>query len=74
MEQRRTFNRRSPGRKSPKLYLDRQAVLHRLAAVDMTANRLMVLVLAAGLSMPRSPTTTRIVGSSANRSASLVSS
>ena len=31
------FNRRSPGRKSPKLYLDRQAVLHRLAAVDMTA-------------------------------------
>ena len=39
------------------------------------SNRLMVLVLAAGLSgPPRRPTTTRIVGSSANRSASLVSS
>ena len=39
------------------------------------SNRLIVLVLAAGLSgPPRRPTTTRIVGSSANRSASLVSS
>ena len=39
------------------------------------SNRLMVLVLAAGLSgPPRRPTTTRIVGSSASRSASLVSS
>ena len=39
------------------------------------SNRLMVLVLAAGLSgPPRRPTITRIVGSSDNRSASLVSS
>ena len=39
------------------------------------SNRLMVLVLAAGLSgPPRRPTTTRIVGSSDSRSASLVSS
>ena len=39
------------------------------------SNRLMVLVLAAGLSgPPRRPTITRIVGSSASRSASLVSS
>ena len=34
MERRRTFNR--PPRPRPRRYLDRRAVLHRLAVVDMT--------------------------------------